>query len=132
MSKRFVLSAAFFPLSVAALIALTASPAAAVKEFKEAFQAKYVKADSTAASDTALAAAVDKAACAICHAGQNKKVRNAYGKQLAKLISKRDKKDKDKISKALDTVAKMKSKPGDASSPTFGEKISSGKLPAQD
>jgi hypothetical protein len=130
MSKRFVVSSLFFSLAVLALIALTASPAAAVKEFKDAFQAKYVKADSTAASDTALAASFDQAGCATCHMGENKKLRNAYGKQLARLLSKRDKKNKEKIFKAMDTVAQMKSKPADAKSPTFGEKISSGKLPA--
>jgi hypothetical protein len=130
MSQRFVFSSKFFSLAVMALIALSASPAAAVKEFKDAFQAKYVKGNSTAPSDTALAAAFDQAGCATCHAGEDKKVRNAYGKELAKLISKRDKRNKEKIFKALDAVAQMKSKPADAKAPTFGEKISSGKLPA--
>ena len=60
MSKRFVLSSAFFSVSVVALIAMTASPASAVKEFRDAFKSKYVKSDSTAANDVALAAAVDE------------------------------------------------------------------------
>src|SRR2546429_441079 len=117
MSKRFVLSLAFFSVAVIALIATTAAPALAVKEFKDAFKSKYVKPDSTAANDVALAAAFDQTSCAICHVGENRKNRNAYGKQLAKLISKKDKKNKEKIFKAMDTVAQMKSKPADPKSP---------------
>jgi hypothetical protein len=132
MSKRFVVPSAFLSIAVVALISMTASPAFAVKEFKDAFKSKYVKPDSTAANDVALAAAVDQTSCGICHVGENKKQRNAYGKQLAKLISKRDKKDKDKIFKAMDKVAAMKVKPADPKSPTFGDKITGGKLPAQD
>jgi hypothetical protein len=130
MSKRFVISSVF-SLSVVALIAMSASPALAVKEFRDAFKSKYVKPDSTAANDVALAAAVDQTSCGICHVGENKKIRNDYGKQLAKLISKKDKKNKDKIFKAMDKVAQMKSKPADPKSPTFGDKIANGKLPAQ-
>jgi mono/diheme cytochrome c family protein len=115
------------------LIGFTASPAVAVKEFKDAFKAKYVKPDSTAASDVALASAFEQASCTVCHApGDDKKIRNDYGKQLAKLLSKNDKKDKAKIHAAMDQVAKLKSKPSDPKSPTFGEKIAAGKLPAAD
>jgi hypothetical protein len=133
MTKRFVLSSGFFSLSVVALIAMTASPASALKEFRDAFKSKYVKPDSKEANDVALAAAVDQTSCGICHAdAKNKKLRNVYGKQLEKLISKKDKKNKDKIFKAMDKVAEMKSKATDPKSPTFGDKIASGKLPAQD
>ena len=45
-------------------------------------------------------------------------------------MKKEDKKNKAKIQSALDAVAKLKSKPSDPASPTFGEKIASGKLPA--
>jgi hypothetical protein len=131
MSKRFVLSSAFFSVAVVALIVTTAAPALAVKEFRDAFKSKYVKPDSTDANDVALAAAVDQTSCGICHVGENRKIRNDYGKQLAKLIKKTDKKNKDKIFKAMDTVAKMKSKPADSKSPTFGDNIASGKLPFQ-
>ena len=41
----------------------------------------------------------------------------------------KNEKDKEKILEALDKVAKEKSNPDDASSPTFGELIKSGKLP---
>ena len=132
MSKRFVCSATFLSLTVLGLVAFMASPASAVKEFKDAFKAKYVKPDSTAANDVALASAFDQAGCATCHVGENRKNRNAYGRQLGKLISKKDKKNTAKIQDAMDTVAKLKTKPSDAASPTFGDNIASGKLPAQD
>ncbi len=131
MSRKFGFSSAVLFLATLGLIGFTAAPAVAVKEFRDAFQAKYVKPDSAAASDVALAAAFDQASCYVCHAaGKNKKIRNDYGKQLAKLLSKKDKKDKAKIEAALDSVAKLKSKPSDPASPTFGEKIAGGKLPA--
>jgi hypothetical protein len=131
MKKQYGFSSAVLFLTIGGLIALTASPAVAVKEFKDAFKAKYVKPDSTAANDVALASAFAEASCTVCHAGgDDKKIRNDYGQQLAKLVSKKDKKDKAKIRAALETVAKLKSKPTDPSSPTFGEKIASGKLPA--
>jgi hypothetical protein len=130
MSKKFSFFSAVLFLTVLGLIGLPAKPALALKEFKEAFAGKYIKPDSTAASDVALAQAFKQVSCATCHAGPTKKVRNVYGKQLEKLISKKDKKDSAKIQAALDTVANLKSKPSDTSSPTFGEKIASGKLPA--
>lgn len=118
-------------LAVAGIIGFTASPAMAVKEFKDAFAAKYVNSDSTADNDVALAKAFKQVSCGVCHANpDNKKIRNDYGKQLEKLLSKKDKKNKAKIAAALETVAKLKSKPSDPQSPTFGEKIASGKLPA--
>ena len=130
MSKRLVFSAAVICVGVLGLIGFTARPAVALKEFRDVFKTKYVKSDSTEANDVALAAAFSEANCNTCHVGKSKKIRNDYGKQLAKLISKRDKKDTAKIQSAMDTVAKLKSNPSDPASPTFGEKIASGKLPA--
>ena len=132
MSKRFVLSSTFSSLAALAIIALCARRRLAVKEFKDAFKAKYVKSDSDDPKDKAFAEAFDKASCMTCHVGSNRKNRNDYGKQLAKLLKKTDKKNKDKINKALDTVAKMNTDPKDKKSPTFGEKIASGKLPASE
>ena len=131
MSKKLGYPSAVVFLAVLGMIGFTASPAVAVREFRDAFQAKYVKADSTQANDVALAKAFEQAGCTVCHVdGESKKVRNDYGKQLAKQVSKEDKKNRAKIQEALDAVAKLKSKPADAKSPTFGEKIASGKLPA--
>ncbi|MGO9112574.1 MAG: hypothetical protein ACLP9L_25365 [Thermoguttaceae bacterium] len=131
MNKTVGVSSVVLFIAALGLIAFTASPAVAVKEFKDAFAAKYIKSDSAEANDVALAKAFDQAGCTVCHApGDNKKIRNDYGKQLAKKVSKKDKKDKAKIQTALDAIAKLKSKPSDPDSPTFGEKIASGKLPA--
>jgi mono/diheme cytochrome c family protein len=130
MSKKFGFRPAFQIFAVLGLIGFTASPALAVKEFKDAFKAKYIKPDSTAANEVALAEALGRASCAVCHVGENKKMRNDYGQQVGKLVGKRDKKDMAKIQAALDAVAKLKSNPADPASPTYGEKIAAGKLPA--
>ncbi|MGA2256613.1 MAG: hypothetical protein ABSG53_18345, partial [Thermoguttaceae bacterium] len=131
MGKKFGFSPTVLFLAVLGLIGFSASSAMAVKEFKDAFQAKYVKPDSNEAGDVALTQSFERASCAVCHAGgNNKRIRNDYGKQLAKLLKKEERRDKAKIEAALDAVAKLKSNPADPTSPTFGEKIASGKLPA--
>jgi hypothetical protein len=133
MHRNVGFSSVVLFLTVLGLISLTASSAVAVKEFKDAFQAKYIKSDSTEPNDVALAQAFDQAGCAVCHAGgNNKRIRNDYGRQLAKLVRKQDSRNKAKIETALDTIAKLKSKPSDPASPTFGERIASGKLPASE
>ncbi len=130
MSKKFDSFPAFLFLVVLGTIGFMASPAMAVKEFRDAFKAKYIHPGSTAANDVALAEAFEQANCAVCHVGESKKLRNDYGKQIGKLASKRDKKNAAKIQAALEAVGKLKSNPADPASPTFGEIISSGKLPA--
>jgi hypothetical protein len=128
MRKKIGFSSLGLILAAFCLIGLTAKPASALKEFKDQFEAKYVKADSTDPNDVKLAAAFKKVSCGTCHVNpqKSKKVRNEYGKELNKIITKADKNDKDKIQAAMDTVAKLKS----ASGVTFGEKIAGGKLPA--
>jgi len=118
-------------VAAAIVVGLSLNTAYAIKPFKDEFDAKYVK-DS---SNAEFAEAVKKANCNVCH-GKNaegkddKKVRNAYGKALDKLLDKKeDAKNKEKIQAALETVAKEKSNPDDANSPTFGDLIKSGKLP---
>jgi hypothetical protein len=68
----------------------------------------------------------------VCHAGKTKKNHNDYGKALKTLLTKKDAKDTEKIHAALEKAAGMKSKSGDESSPTFGELIKQGKLPADE
>ena len=54
-------------------------------------------------NDVALAKAFKQVSCGVCHANpDNKKIRNDYGKQLEKLLSKKDKKNKAKIAAALE------------------------------
>jgi cytochrome c2 len=115
---------------VATVIGLCAPSALAIKPFKDAFEAKYVKSDSKDPAAAAFAAACKQAKCTICHVGRNKKQRNPYGQQLAKLLNKEtDKDNKEKISQALEQVAAIKINPNDANSPTFGALIQQGKLP---
>jgi hypothetical protein len=116
--------------------------ARAMPPFFKEFQAKYVKADSADEKDKAFATLVTATAkCNVCHVvGPDKKVRNAYGKQLSTLLKKenfkaerlKDEPDKVKaeITAALEAVAAMKS--GDDKSSTFGELIAGGKLPGGD
>jgi hypothetical protein len=126
---------------VAALAIAQTRPAQAMPPFFKEFQAKYVKADSADAKDKAFAELVTKTAkCNVCHVGTDRKMRNAYGKQLSMHLKKDNFKaerlqaepDKVKfeINAALDAVAAVKSGDGDA--PTFGELIAQGKLPGGD
>jgi hypothetical protein len=104
-----------------------ARPAFAIKQFQDEFKAVYVKPDSIDPAEKALAMAVDAAKCNVCHKGKEKKDRNAYGNALADLLDKKeDAKNMEKIRKALETVAAMKSADG---GPTFGDLIKMGKLP---
>jgi hypothetical protein len=112
---------------VALMVGASSRPAFAIKEFFDEFKAVYVKPDSGDANEKALAAEVETAKCNVCHAGSNKKERNAYGNALADLLDKKeDKKDTAKIRGALEKVAAMPSGDG---KPTFGELIKQGKLP---
>ncbi len=116
--------------------------ARALPPFSKEWVAKYTKPDSTDEKDKAFAEQVTKTVkCQVCHVGTtDKKMRNAYGKQLSMLIKKDNfkaerlqaepDKCKAEIIAALDAVAAMKS--GDDKSPTFGELIALRKLPGGD
>jgi hypothetical protein len=123
--KKAVVMILSSAVAVAVMISASADPAMAVPAFKKEFDTKYVK------DGTPLATAVEKVKCNVCHKGTKKTDRNAYGEALDKLLDKTaDAKDPAKIQKALDEVAKQKS--NGPTSPTFGELIQSGKLPAEE
>jgi len=108
-----------------------APQAKADNAFRLQFIALYVKADSNDPKDKAFAAAVEKAKCTICHEKKSKKNRNNYGKVLAELLSRKtDTENKKKILAALKKVEAKRSDPKNDKSPTFGELIKAGKLPA--
>ncbi|HSG71386.1 MAG TPA: hypothetical protein VLA12_13280 [Planctomycetaceae bacterium] len=70
--------------------------------------------------------AANKAKCGICHEGETKKVRNAYGKALEKgLGDKKNEKEVEAIEAVLKKAAETKSEGGK----TFGEMIAAGELP---
>ena len=112
--------------------ALCTRPAGAVKPFFEQFKALYLKPNTKDYTVQVFNAGVEKKACGVCHRGQQaKKDFNPYGKQVSKLLSaKRDAGNPQAIVLALKKVASMKSNPEDPASPTFGQRIRQGKLPA--
>jgi hypothetical protein len=128
--KRFYLSMLCTAAVASAFLAATPE-AHAIKAFKDEFEAKYLKPDSTEPADQALIVVVEEARCNVCHVkGESKKVRNAYGLALSELLDKKeDKEDTEKIHASMDKVAEMKSNPDDEASPTFGQLIAEGKLP---
>ncbi|MGA2255035.1 MAG: hypothetical protein ABSG53_10265 [Thermoguttaceae bacterium] len=129
MRKSMIYPLTAHGLLAGCLIGISATSAFAIPEFNEAFRAKYVKPESSESNDVALAQAASQAKCSICHMGNNKRVRNAYGKELSKLISRRDGRNRAKIETAFDAVTKLKSDAADPQSPTFGERLASGKFP---
>ena len=128
MRKKLLLSCGM--LVAGAALWVNAQPAKAIKNFHAAFQSTYVKADSQDPKDLAFAVVVKEAKCHVCHEGKSKKKRNAYGRELSKLLDKKaDKDNTQKIQATLKKVAAMKCNPDDKNSPTFGELIAQGKLP---
>jgi hypothetical protein len=107
-----------------------AQPARSVDSFNKEFKALYLRTGSTTASTqaTVFASSVQRAGCSVCHLTK-KKGFNAYGKQVATLLTASDKTNRTKIRAALTKVAAMPTKANDAKSPTFGDRIRQGKLP---
>ncbi len=139
MSQRRLILAAVVVASIS--VSWQVPSAKGIPPFMKEFTAKYVKPDSADEKDKAFAELVTKTTkCNVCHVGTDKKMRNAYGKQLNMLLKKDNFKadrlaaEADKctaeIVAALDAVAALKS--GDDKSPTFGELIAQAKLPGGD
>ncbi|MFV2067509.1 MAG: hypothetical protein ACC645_11055 [Pirellulales bacterium] len=120
--------------AAAAVSMFHASLALARPQFQKQFIAKYL-ADND--NEEYVLLVKKKVKCFVCHdptkdektGKASKKKRNAYGDELAKLLTKKDKKNIEKIQQALGTVAKMKADPSDPASPTYGERIEQCKLP---
>jgi hypothetical protein len=124
---------AMFALAILAaavvMTSVTVEEAQARPPYNKEFQAKYLKKDSKDPAEMALAAAIEKVKCNVCHKGNSKKMRNDYGMALSKLLTKDDVKNVDKIKTSLDKVAEEHSDPNDDKSPTFGQLLKEGKLP---
>lgn len=75
-----------FALIVAGFTLSSVSPAFAIKQLKEAFEAQYVGEGANAE----FKALVDEAKCNICHVNREnkKKVRNPYGAAMAEALEK--------------------------------------------
>lgn len=135
-----------FTLVCAAGCFVMIETASAMPPFRKAFEDKYVKEQSNPAFE----AAFKKALCNTCHvAGKPKTENNAYGQELAKLIEgsanerlmaarkqgqvqvdAETKKLLAELEAAFAKVEKMKSDPKNGASPTFGDRIKQGMLPA--
>ncbi len=116
---------------------MTTPPAHAIKNFQDEFVVRYAEPSDGDLEEVVqkkgmLAEAVKETKCNVCHAGRDKKRRNAYGNELAKLLDKKaDAENTEKIVKALEVVDKIKSDPTDETSPAYGDLIEQGKLPVQ-
>lgn len=120
-------------------------PAEAIDPFWKQFQARYIKAEPKTDEEKAFAEAAsekntDTGKCWICHVkGKNKKVRNNYGQELAKLLDKKKfsagrlKREKEaaekEIQEAFAKVEKMHVDPEDDKSELYGDRIAAGKVP---
>jgi hypothetical protein len=120
------------------------APADAITPFTKAFEEKYVKDHPSEEFRTAF----KKTRCNVCHVkGEPKTVSNEYGNELAKFIEgnaeeriktaraeNRLKEEEEQLAKELEKafaeVEKIKVNAADPSSPTYGEIIRGGKLPA--
>jgi hypothetical protein len=105
------------------------SPALAIKPFYDEFKKDYL--DNL--KDKKFAEAVDKGSdkCFVCHQGtKSKKNRNAFGKEIGKLLTKKDGKDKEKMDKAFKAVLAMHVDPKDKKSPTYMDRLNKSEWPA--
>jgi hypothetical protein len=134
--KKLVVTLFAVVVTGSTLLGLLASTAQSRPQYFKEFREKYVKPDGSP-DEQAFAAEVKSAKCLVCHEGTSKKDRNSYGKELAKLLKPEDapanfkgETDKTKINEALEKVAEMHVDPNDPKSPTYGDLIKEGKLPA--
>jgi hypothetical protein len=72
-------------------------------------------------------AKIKEAKCMVCHEGDDKKVKNDFGKAYGKILDGKKVTDAAKIKEALEKVAKEKRADGK----TYGEVIEHGELPNQ-
>jgi hypothetical protein len=114
--------------------------AGAVSFFKKGFEARYVGEEPSTDAQMSIAAAVKERKCYVCHVkGQKKKIRNAYGDALSKLLDKDNfkasrreaepEKAMSEVQAALEKVEAMKADATKADSATWGDLLKAGKLP---
>jgi hypothetical protein len=127
--KKFGFAPSAISLVCVLVVAIGALSASARPQYNTQFKGKYIEPDSKDPNKKKLADAFATAKCGVCHEGtKDKKVRNAYGKDLEKILAKNEK-AKDKIDKALDEIADKKANEKDPNSKTFGERMKEGLLP---
>lgn len=121
-------------IAVLALVALAASrPAVAIPLFAKVFKQDYL--DNNADKKFAEESGKPPTSCLFCHQGaKNRKNRNAFGKEVGKLLNKKDNskptpENMAKITEALKKVMAMHVDPKDDKSETYLDRVKAGKFP---
>ncbi len=104
--------------------------AAAIKPFYDEFKKDYI--ENSENKKFAEEAGKPPVGCYICHQGKEKKVRNAFGKEVGKLLNKKDAKDTAKMDDAFKKALEMHVDAKDDKSETYMDRIKAGKFPAGD
>jgi hypothetical protein len=129
--KKFGLAPSLMAVICVVALGVGALSAHARQQYSNSFKEKYCDPKSKDPAVEKLIKAVETAKCNTCHVGKTKKERNKYGQELGKLLGK-DQKDKDKITKALEDVEKIKVDDKDPKSKTYGDLLKNGTLPGGD
>jgi hypothetical protein len=134
--KKFSVASLSIAVAVAICLTFSAGTAESRPNYAKSWGIKYVKKDGTSDEDKAFVVVVENAKCSVCHEpGDNRKLRNRYGKALAEIIKPKDaadwkgEKDAKKIEEAFEKVAVIHIDVKDDKSPTYGDLIKQGKLP---
>ncbi len=135
--KKLVITLFAVVVSSSMFLGLVVGTAQSRPQYYGEFKKMYVKPDGSDA-DKAFAKEVTEAKCFVCHEpGNDRKLRNQYGKELAKVILPADwdmskkypgERDKAKIEEALKKVADIHVDPNDPKSPTYGDLIKQRKI----
>jgi hypothetical protein len=114
-------------LCAAAVLFALASPAGAMPSFYKEFKKDYI--DSL--KDKKFAEAMDKGdvKCLVCHQGKQKKNRNLFGKEVGKLLTKKDKDNTEKIAAGLKQALAMHVDPKNEKSETYMDRLKAGQWP---
>jgi hypothetical protein len=123
MRSRYLLVALSLVIAFSA-----ARRAAAIKPFYDEFKKDYIENNEN--KKFAEEAGKPPVGCYMCHQGKEKKSRNAFGKEVGKLLNKKkDAKDTAKMDEAFKTALEMHVDPKDDKSETYMDRIKAGKWP---
>jgi hypothetical protein len=113
-------------LIAVSVLAVFASSAGAFPQFYAEFKKDYVD----ELKDKKFAEELKgEAKCFVCHQGKQKKNRNAFGKEVGKLLTKKEQKDPAKIAAGLKKALAMHVDPKDDKSETYMDRLMASKWP---
>lgn len=113
----------------AAACLLNVSRAQAFKQFQDCWQEIYL---TEHPDDEFVKLCEKKVKCLVCHQGKKKSNNNPYGKLLEGKLTKKDRRDKEKIVQAIREIGQLRANPEEPESPTYHAMILKGKLPGGD